>query len=129
VTTQAAQGAAATAATATAAPAQPPPPRYAPHSVRRPWDPDLYAPELLFRLGSVRRLYPALVGAEVLDSWARAVARGERPSAAWADEARDFAVHDGPTARRQAREGGAWGARAGFGGGGSAGASGAGGTW
>lgn len=115
---------AATTTTATTQ-AQPPPT----FITRRPWDPDLYAPELLFRLGSVRRLYPALVGVEVLDSWARAVSRGERPSAIWADEARDFALHDGPTARRQAREGGAWGASSGFGGGGSAGASGAGGTW
>ena len=109
----AAAGAAATTPTAS----RPPP---------RPYDPSLYRDELVFRLGSLSRLYPAVVTAEVLHGLVTS-ARSGAPLPRWAD-VRGAEMTDARTATRRRYEGG-HGARAEFGGGSAVGASGGGASW
>ena len=114
----AAPPAAAAGATTPAATASRPPPR--------PYDHTLYRDELVFRLGSLSRLYPAVVTAEVLHGLVTS-ARSGAPLPRWAD-VRGAEMTDARTATRRRYEGG-HGARAEFGGGSAVGASGGGASW
>jgi hypothetical protein len=102
------------------------PPTTTPPPSRRPYDAGAYRDELVFRLGSLARLYPAVVTAEVLAGWASS-ARAGCPLPAWAD-VRAAELADASSAARRRREGGL-GAVGGFGGGSAAGATGGGSSW
>ena len=117
----AAAAARAQAAAAGAAPAASPP-----SSPSRPRP--SYRDELAFRLGSLHRLYPAVVTAEVLSEWLGQARRGA-PLSSWEGARRAQLAEGGRTAGRRRQEGARFGAVGGFGGGGSAGGGGAGSSW
>lgn len=97
-----------------------------PAAASRPYSPSAYRDELVFRLGSLSRLYPAVVTAEVLHGLVSS-ARSGAPLPVWAD-VRAAEMTDARTAARRRYEG-AHGARAAFGGGTAVGASGGGSSW
>ena len=87
-----------------------------------------YRDELAFRLGSLHRLYPAVVTAEVLSEWLGQARRGA-PLAPWDAVRRAQLGEHGRVAGRRRAEGARYGAVGGFGGGSSAGGGGAGSSW
>ena len=87
-----------------------------------------YRDELAFRLGSLHRLYPAVVTAEILSEWLGQARRGA-PLAPWDGVRRAQLAESGRLAARRRHEGARYGAVGGFGGGSSAGGGGAGSSW
>ena len=87
-----------------------------------------YRDELAFRLGSLHRLYPAVVTAEVLSEWLGQARRGS-PLTSWESVRRQQLAENSRVAGRRRQEGARFGAVGGFGGGGSAGGGGAGSSW
>lgn len=87
-----------------------------------------YRDELAFRLGSLHRLYPAVVTAEILSEWLGQARRGA-PLAPWESVRAAQLSSSGRLAARRRHEGARYGAVGGFGGGSSAGSGGAGSSW